>query len=239
MNLKIKLMYNKKSYSENKIPYQNSGNNKVLSALLSDMPDEAFKPAAKTQKFRLNRKDVFLTYSQIKPSMDPKWFLNRLKGLELGAEIDEYCIAREPHKKGGHHVHIYIKFEEKVDIKNANAFDLYYYMKAYHPNVTGPKYKDRVLNYITKGKEFIKNFDVRPEWKQILDESEDYEDFYNAILLAGNSYKSYIGWRALEKLFDIKYKTGLGKNRTAESMKGFMDKWKQHNETDTVSLNKE
>ncbi len=183
--------------------------------------------------------------------MTNEWFLKRIGKFPLSAEIEEYVISTEPHKKGGFHVHIYMYFDDKVDIKNASFFDIHHYYTGkpkvpgkingfFHPHVQKPRFKDRLISYITKEKNYITNIDVRPEWEQIYEDSEDWEMFWTAVLRASNSYKSFIGWKALESKFKIKMERKEGwtqSDERAEKLKKWGDHWTQKKTTDTQELN--
>lgn len=39
-------------------------------------------------------------------------------------EIKEYIVAQEEHKDGHLHIHCYLELDKKINVKNANKFDI-------------------------------------------------------------------------------------------------------------------
>lgn len=54
--------------------------------------------------------------------------LRQLKEVEAKEEnncvIERFIIAKESHKDGGRHFHVYLKMEEKLKTRNPHLFDL-------------------------------------------------------------------------------------------------------------------
>lgn len=160
--------------------------------------------------FRLNRRDVFLTYSRTPKNFNPQLVLRKLSEK---AEIEQYCIAQEKHaevKRRPFHIHAYIQFEEKVDIKNQEYFDLSYYGVNYHPNIQAPKKKHLVLRYIRKDGQFIENFDSRPLWLKLIQDFPDETDFLQEILYHVNRIDNYAGYRTLRDLYQKYHSIDIG-----------------------------
>lgn len=154
--------------------------------------------------FRLNRRDVFLTYSRTTKRFSPHVVLRQ---LEDKAEIKHYVISQEQHKeakKRNFHIHAYIEFPDKIDVKNERFFDLEYYGQIYHPNIQRPKKKWQLLEYIKKDNEYIENFESRPGWKVILDDSTTDEEFLTQIMWRVNRIDNYAGYKTLRDLWDLK-----------------------------------
>jgi hypothetical protein len=94
-------------------------------------------------KFRIQSKNILLTYSQAKG-------LNKYKLQEFIVNgtnliIDKYVICSEKHNDGNKHYHILLKLEEKPDIKNECFFDY----KGNHPNIKRVLFSERIF-YVTK-----------------------------------------------------------------------------------------
>lgn len=154
--------------------------------------------------FRLNRMDVFLTYSRV-----PKNFTSELVLREISkkAEVEKYVISVEKHKEGGRrpcHIHAYFKFKNKLDVKNPEFFDITYYGVKHHPNIQPPKRKDLVIRYVKKDGNFIENYDSRPEWlKLIEDYGNDKKQFLKEIMYSIGRIDNYAGYRTLRDLYDL------------------------------------
>jgi hypothetical protein len=175
---------------------------------LDIMPKAKLQSEAKTETaekpvFRIARQHNYLTYSQVTKGMTPDKLLIHLESI-VGV-VKEYLISQERHKDGGYHLHAYIK-HKRFESENANVFDWTRYRKAYHPNikaVKGDKY--RLFRYIKKDGEFISNFDSRPEWQRLIEDSVNDLEFYQNLLFAvGGRISGYVGSKALFKLWDIK-----------------------------------
>lgn len=90
--------------------------------------------------FRIQYKTVGLTYSQC--PLERKVLMDKLLGLH---NIGDYYVARETHKDGNFHLHVWFEFLTKPNIKNCKAFDI----DGYHPNV-GKKKRNWIWNYLKK-----------------------------------------------------------------------------------------
>lgn len=114
------------------------------------------------EAFRFNSQQLFATY--------PHCHLNHNQVLDcfkaLGHPILRYVIAIEKHQDGSPHVHAYIKFESKLDIRDSSYFDI---VKC-HGNYQGVRSAKNVIEYCVKDGEFIANFDVRgePTYRSVL-----------------------------------------------------------------------
>jgi hypothetical protein len=97
--------------------------------------------------FRLNRQDVYLTYSQCPVHYDKI----KKQLLRKGLPIVAFLGCMEEHQDGNLHSHMYLKFGKKVDIKDVRYFDIKGPEdKVYHPNIQRPKVVERVWDYIMK-----------------------------------------------------------------------------------------
>lgn len=57
-------------------------------------------------------------------------------------------VATEKHADGGNHIHIFVEFSKKIDIKNPRYFDLV--CPGHHGNIGTVRYLSKTLRYITK-----------------------------------------------------------------------------------------
>jgi len=69
--------------------------------------------------------------------------------------VKEYLIAREEHKDGTPHIHVFIKYEKKVEWKETK-WDI----GEFHGNYEGAKSWKAVQKYVTKGDDYIGNINV-------------------------------------------------------------------------------
>lgn len=94
--------------------------------------------------FRIQYKTVGLTYSRCSKTREElRDFL-----IGLSYKIEEYYIAQETHKEAKdcpYHLHAWISFADKPNIKSEKYFDF----DGYHPNI-GKKKKNWIFNYLKK-----------------------------------------------------------------------------------------
>ena len=97
--------------------------------------------------FRLSAKSLFLTY--------PKCPLDlRRVFVTLGSRLGKYkaldwVFRRELHEDGSPHVHVYLRFHRRLDIKNASFLDLGADGE-FHGNYQAAKSQEKVLEYVLK-----------------------------------------------------------------------------------------
>jgi len=79
--------------------------------------------------------------------------------LEIQQRYDvvEYVVAEERHETGERHLHAYFKLAKRISF-GPNIFD---YELLYRGNYQVPRGVKQVIQYITKDKNFISNFDVQ------------------------------------------------------------------------------
>lgn len=106
---------------------------------------ESGKSENSGSKFRLNGHGFFLTYPQCAETKED--LLDFL--LKLGA--DKVVVAREKHESGEPHLHAYLKFEKKKDIRKPTYFDF----KGYHGNYQTAKCPAAVIKYVKKDEDFL------------------------------------------------------------------------------------
>lgn len=80
--------------------------------------------------FRVQAVKHFLTYSQC--PLDKVFVLEFLKDLEPTATY--ICVSNEQHQDGNAHVHAFLHFASKRDIKNQRHFDIEWDQVTFHPN---------------------------------------------------------------------------------------------------------
>ena len=104
------------------------------------------------KNFRMQGKCFFLTYPKCDVTKE-----DCLRSLELKGDIEEYIICREKHQDETNHLHVYVKYRVKKDIKNNKYFDL----EGQHGSYETVKNKFAVMKYVQKGDDYISNFDLK------------------------------------------------------------------------------
>jgi len=102
------------------------------------------------EDFRVQYKNIFLTYSQISKESTREEFL---KNIELKVKVwglQKYVVSFEKHKDGNLHCHAVIVLKKKPDIKNPRHFDLVCGGVVYHPNIKLARPLDEKAVYIVK-----------------------------------------------------------------------------------------
>lgn len=133
--------------------------------------------------FRINAKRFFLTY--------PKCTLSKEElrdELEKMHSIDHYIISEEKHEDGTPHLHAYIQFTKKLNIKDANHFNI----KNFHPNTQAVKDKVSCIRYVKKDGNYIENL------------TYDFNDPHDFIKRKKN-YDAWVDYNEQLKLKDIDY----------------------------------
>jgi len=91
--------------------------------------------------FRVNSKAFFLTYPQ-----------SNTLPVTLGAFLESlgptsYClVARENHQDGRPHLHAFVIYLDKKNVRQANHFD----HNGFHPNIVAPRDRQATIDYIKK-----------------------------------------------------------------------------------------
>lgn len=157
------------------------------------------------KEFRLRGSEYFLTYARTNLKMTPTWLVNKLS--EIGG-LSQWVISQETHRNGDPHLHAYIRFVERLDSINMRLFDIKYYSKNYHPNISlVGKDRFKVIKYIKKSGSWIHNFDSRPIWDRLVDDNlGDPESFLEDTLYEIGRIDNGSGYRSLRDLYDLRTK---------------------------------
>jgi hypothetical protein len=110
------------------------------------------------KKFVLNAKHLFLTYSQVL-DLTHEDVINQLR---LVLPIKNFLICREPHKDGNYHFHVYLEFDRRFCIKNANKLYLLDKNSNWiHGHYEAMKNQKATIAYITKlDKNYLTSLDL-------------------------------------------------------------------------------
>lgn len=92
--------------------------------------------------FRFNAKNVFLTYPKCEATKED--LCGALRNWD--PRPIAWCIAREEHKDGTHHLHALVGYGAKVNIRNERHWDF----SGYHPNIGPARSIGASLAYLRK-----------------------------------------------------------------------------------------
>nr|QXN75629.1 MAG: replication associated protein [Genomoviridae sp.] len=99
-----------------------------------------------SDNFRLQARYVLLTYSQC-GDLDPWLVCERLATLHA-----ECLIGRETHRDGGFHLHAFVDFGKKVDLRDSRLFDI----GDQHPNIAPcGRTPQKMLDYAVKDGDIV------------------------------------------------------------------------------------
>lgn len=62
----------------------------------------------------------------------------------------EYVSARELHSDGGHHLHLFLRYKSRKDLRSARALDVAIDGRTFHPNIQKCRCRDDWLMYLSK-----------------------------------------------------------------------------------------
>lgn len=96
--------------------------------------------------FRVCAKQFALTYPQCpvdRAVFDP--------AFRLKFRPHQLASAREQHQDGSFHLHLYVEYASRRDVRSARHFDVVIDGQTYHPNIQRVKNRQAWLDYISKG----------------------------------------------------------------------------------------
>lgn len=98
------------------------------------------------RKFRVCSKSFALTYPQcpvVRTEFDPI-FLKQF-------EPSQFASAREQHQDGSYHLHVFVSYISRINVRSARHFDVSIAGQTYHPNTQACRDTRKWLRYISKG----------------------------------------------------------------------------------------
>lgn len=133
---------------------------------------------AKMPVYRFHARHAFLTYPRC--TMTKEAVLAQLK---TKGDVQGYCISVEAHEDGTPHVHAYLRFAKKTDVRSATHFDINEAGRVFHGNYQAARKPSEVIEYIQKDGDFIEDCAVaaKKSWANILEESDSIIAFMDAI----------------------------------------------------------
>lgn len=107
----------------------------------------------RSNKTRINRKNLALTYPQCEVSKED--MLCHLRSLWNDHDIAYILISREKHADEGHHLHCFVQLKYAVNIKSLSFFDYQIKENINHADVEECRSLTNWINYVKKDGEWI------------------------------------------------------------------------------------
>ncbi len=117
--------------------------------------------------FRLSAKKFALTYPQVPESWTCELVLEYISKF---GELVTYVIGEEEHKDGGKHYHVYARYVDKIDTRNANYFDIL----SCHGNYQAVKKESAWTAYCMKNGKFLQNY-LFTTWRNFTAEQTNFD----------------------------------------------------------------
>jgi hypothetical protein len=103
----------------------------------------------KQKMFRLQTKEIFLTYSQ-SGALELEFLIDNLKEKLNTWTVKHYVLVKELHEDGNPHIHVYLKTLKMVHIASVSYMDLELNGETLHPNIQPARKVTNVLEYMLK-----------------------------------------------------------------------------------------
>nr|WCR62204.1 MAG: replication associated protein [Circoviridae sp.] len=120
------------------------------------------RPAARPKRFRLQAKNIFLTWPQCEVSKEAA--LEFIKDVCKDFGVSYVFVARESHKDGNKHIHALVRLKEAIDTYDERFFD----MEDKHPHIEVARNIKSVITYLKKENDTLEWGD-RPACAGIVD----------------------------------------------------------------------
>jgi len=111
--------------------------------------DETGVEPMATTNFRLNAKSVFLTYPQC--GLEPDHVLQTLLACTKTKDCG-IIVAQELHKDGNKHLHVYLEFPRKIDVKSSRYFN---FITGKQGNYQKVKIRAACVRYVCKENKYV------------------------------------------------------------------------------------
>ena len=98
------------------------------------------------KKFRINAKNIFLTYSQASELPTRELVYESLELICKGKNLSGLAVAQEKHQDGSFHYHCFLDFSKPFNTFNPRIFDIY----EVHPKIESVRNREKALGYILK-----------------------------------------------------------------------------------------
>lgn len=127
-------------------------------------------------RFRLQTKNIFLTYSNIQAqqaNFSKEQLFEHLKALPFRSSITYLLVGHELHEDGNDHFHATITIAEKCNIRSESFFDF----EGVHPNIQSARNAITVQKYCKKDGDFLE-WGSSNKYISYLDECDDQLSWY-------------------------------------------------------------
>lgn len=113
-------------------------------------------------RFRINANNILVTFAQC--ATDPTEVERNLQASSYftGSQIKKYIIARELHQDGNPHLHLYLRFEPKLDSLNNRVLDFLATdsnaqdgSREYHANIQSARNVKKTIHYCVKDGNYL------------------------------------------------------------------------------------
>ena len=123
--------------------------------------------------------------------------------------VKRYLLAEESHSDGGRHLHCFFEFEEKINSKRQDLFDVYDGTNQWHPNIKivqyGQKNEQKVLKYATKEDPApLTNIVNKKTYGEMRDEAKTPEE-YMALVNHNYPRDAALNWDRLKSYAEQNY----------------------------------
>ncbi len=115
---------------------------------LMDDPMEVEEVERPVRNFRLNAKNLFLTYPQCEEH--PEFLIEQCREY-WGDDLEWVVCGREQHQDGNDHLHVVIGLKKKVNLRQADCLD---FLAGKHGDYRSMGSKKKALEYATKDGDF-------------------------------------------------------------------------------------
>ncbi|XP_028113536.1 uncharacterized protein LOC114311610 [Camellia sinensis] len=139
--------------------------------------------ASMRRRFRVQNKNIFLTYAQC--SIPEDRLLEKIRALFTPRSPNYVRVAHELHEDGQPHLNALVQFPYRFQTQNEQFFDVTHdrTSRHFHPNVQGAFSQQNVLEYISKHGDYT-------EWGEFREKSccanqNNKENIYRDALAAG------------------------------------------------------
>lgn len=137
-------------------------------------------PNQRTNTFRANAKNFFLTYPQCTaPVATAVAFLSGFRPTQY------VTVAKELHQDGTPHLHALVCFVDKYNCRNQNAFDITIEGEVFHPNIQVARCLSDVRTYVQKDGEF-------QESGEFVDSGKRKQVPFSEIIAASDSKEAFM-----------------------------------------------
>lgn len=141
---------------------------------------------APSRQFRLNTKNIFLTYPLCSLSKDETLF--QILNIRTTPKLKYVKICRELHQNGEPHIHALLQFEARIQVTNKRLFDLVSPTRSihFHPNILGARSSSDVKKYLDKDGDILEWGEFQIDARSARGGQQSANEAYAAALNSGS-----------------------------------------------------